>query len=148
MVCHSWFFFLVIFQRPLIFGNVLMDTHCTLDPQLSQKTDQPSRCCTSSSHDTITVWCSFPHDTVVIGYQVIAQLKNVSEMFKLYINQSMDLRTPVTVLVERGGEYRVSIFYIIEGKGILNSMTSEEHFEQVLTGTTMHMQSACSYNDR
>ena len=47
------------------------------------------------------------------------QSTNVSEVHKLYINQSMDLHTPVTVLVERDGEYKVSIFAIREEIGIL-----------------------------
>ena len=50
---------------------------------------------------------------------MIVQSTNVSEVHKLYVNQSMDLHTPVTVPVERDGEYQVSIFVIREGMGIL-----------------------------
>ena len=53
---------------------------------------------------------------------MIVQSTNVSEVHKLYINQSMDLHTSVTVPVERDGEYRVSIFAAIRrGMGILGS---------------------------
>ena len=47
--------------------------------------------------------------------------KDINEVHKLYVAQSMDLHTPVTVPVERDGEYQVSIFAIREGMGILGS---------------------------
>ena len=53
--------------------------------------------------------------------QVIVQSANASEVHKLYVNQSIDLNTPVTVSVERDGEYQVSIFATREGMGILGS---------------------------
>ena len=53
--------------------------------------------------------------------QVIVVPRDNSDVHKLYINQSMDLHTPVTVPVERDGEYQVSIFAIREGMGILGS---------------------------
>ena len=55
------------------------------------------------------------------GFQVIAQLCNANEIQKLYANQSMDPHTPVTVEVERDGLYRVTVFVIREGRGILDS---------------------------
>ena len=45
---------------------------------------------------------------------MIAQLSDVREVQKLYVNRSMDL-TPVTITVEGDGEYQVSIFAIREG---------------------------------
>ena len=65
--------------------------------------------------------CNYPNSSSAAGIQVIVQSTNVSEVHKLYVNQSMDLHTPVTVPVERDGEYRVSIFAIREGMGILVS---------------------------
>ena len=69
------------------------------------------------------IWaeCSHPCSSLAAGIQVIVQSTNVSEAHKLYVNQSMDLHTPVTVPVERGGEYHVSIFAIRNGTGILGS---------------------------
>ena len=49
------------------------------------------------------------------------QLSNANEVQKLYVNQSMDPHTPVTVEVERDGLYLVTIFPIREGRGILDS---------------------------
>ena len=45
------------------------------------------------------------------------QSTDVSEVHKLYVNQSMDLHTSVIVSVD----YNVSIFAINEGMGILGS---------------------------
>lgn len=71
--------------------------------------------------NAITIECKFLSDSMATGIQVIAQLSDTNEVHKLYINQNMDLQTPVTVPVERAGEYQVSIFFIREGMGILNS---------------------------
>ena len=69
--------------------------------------------------------------------QIIVQSTDVSEVHKLYVNQSMDLHTPVTVTVERDGEYQVSIFAIREGMGILGSTYSYSvgYTEQVIVHT-------------
>ena len=69
------------------------------------------------------IWaeCSYQCSSFAVGIQVIVQSTNISEVHKLYVNQSMGLHTPVTVPVERGGEYRVSIFAIRNGTGILGS---------------------------
>ena len=49
----------------------------------------------------------------------------------------MDLHTPVTVPVERDGEYQVSIFAIREGMGILGSGMS--YIQQVMVQTSVIM---------
>ena len=67
-----------------------------------------------ASSDVITAECT-------TGFQVIAQLSNASEVQKLYVNQSMDPHTPVTVGVERGGLYLVTVFAITQSRGILDS---------------------------
>ena len=84
---------------------------------------QPFTCTLTSSSGLIRALCShpFPESPFADGILVIVQPTNVSEVHKLYLNQSMDLRTPVTVPVERDGEYQVSIFAIREGMGILKS---------------------------
>ena len=70
-----------------------------------------------SSCRVIEATCS----SLAAGFQVIVQL--LSEAQKLYVNQSMDPHTPVTVEVERDGLYQVTIFPIREGRGILDSDT-------------------------
>ena len=66
---------------------------------------------------------------------MIVQSTNANEVHKLYIAQSKDVDTPVTVPVERDGEYQVSIFAIREGMGILGSSYSVGYTEQVMVHT-------------
>ena len=80
---------------------------------------QPFNCTLSFTPGLLWAECSHPNSSFADGIQVIVQS---SEVHKLYVNRSMDLHTPVTVSVERDGEYRVSVFVIREGMGILGSM--------------------------
>ena len=73
-------------------------------------------CQTTTSLGVIIVAC----DTRASGFQVIAQLNDAREVRKLYVNHTMG-QTPVTVPVERDGEYLVFVFAIKEGMGILGS---------------------------
>ena len=82
---------------------------------------QPFNCTLSFTPGLIWAECCHPNSSFADGIQVIVQSTNVSEVHKLYVNQSIDLHTPVTVPVERDGKYRVSIFAIREGMGILVS---------------------------
>ena len=68
---------------------------------------------------------------------MIIQSANVSEVHKLYVNQSMDLDTPVTVPVERDREYLVFVFAIREGMGILGSREQYVKVSYKLS-TTIH----------
>lgn len=68
---------------------------------------------------------------MIAGFQVIAQIKNTGEFHKLYVSQSMDLYTPVTVPVEKNGEYQVSIFVIRDRTGILYSKVDYEDIVKV-----------------
>ena len=94
------------------------------------------------------IWaeCSYLCSSFAAGIQVIVQSTNVSEVHKLYTNQSMDLHTPVTVPVERGGEYRVSIFSIRNGTGILGStaqymMVTSATISTTTTDVSTHLRS-------
>ena len=89
----------------------------------------------TSSSGLIRALCSHPESSFADGILVIVQPTNVSEVHKLYLNQSMDLDTPVTVPVERDGEYQVSIFAIREGIGILGSSYGVWYTEQVMAHT-------------
>jgi hypothetical protein len=60
------------------------------------------------------------------GIQVIAQFRNAG---KVFVNQSTNYRTPVTITLERPGEYQVSIFTIRGEMGILGSSV---HTQQVM----------------
>ena len=77
--------------------------------------NQLPSCIVNLFDQVIHVTCS----SLRAGFQVIAQLSNANEVQKLYVNQSMDPYTSVTVEVERDGPYEVTIFPITEGRGIL-----------------------------
>ena len=98
---------------------------------------QPLNCTSTSSSGLIWAECSYPNSSFAAGIQVIVQSANVNEVHKLYVNQSMDLHTPVTVPVERDGEYQVSIFAIREGMGILGS--GVEYAQQVMAHPSVIM---------
>ena len=90
--------------------------------------------CTVNS-TSLLIWalCNLPGSSFAAGIQVIVQSTNVSEVHKLYVNQSMDLNTPVAVPVERDGKYHISIFAIREGMGILESTWQYDVMTSVAT---------------
>ena len=101
----------------IIDGRSLYLLHCTLNSTLS------------------LIWAECGHySSFVDGIQVVVQSTNVSKVHKLYVNQSMDLHAPVTVPVERDGEYHVSIFVIREGMGILGP--TGQYSNIIVVGTT------------
>jgi hypothetical protein len=55
------------------------------------------------------VMCSCSNCSLATGFQAIAQLGEASEVRKIYVNQSMSLQTPVTLALEKDGEYLVSV---------------------------------------
>ena len=63
------------------------------------------------------------------GFQMIAQSSSSS---KVHVNQSMDLQTPVTVEVESGVYYVVTIFPTREGTGIVGTGANVGYTTRVL----------------
>ena len=104
---------------------------------------QPFNCTLKSTSCFIWVECSHPNSSFATGIQVIVQSANVSEVHKLCVNRSMDLNTPVTVPVERDGEYLVFVFAIREGMGILGSSIQYESVT-VIVNPPIHTTSAIS----
>ena len=88
---------------------------------IDERSLRPFNCTLNSASGIIKAECSHPDSSFAAGIQVIVQSINVSEVHKLYVNKSIDLDTPVTVSVERDGEYQVTIFAIRRGMGILES---------------------------
>jgi hypothetical protein len=126
-------------ERPgfkLAFPNTIpsasMRTHSNvytfIDPTLSLD------CYAYSSSNLIRVECTDIESLLTTGFQVIAQLSDPGEVHKLYINESMDLLSTVTVNVERTGEYQVSIFSIEGERGILDSVVA--YYRTVVTVTS------------
>ena len=77
----------------------------------------------------IRVWC-----TVSDNLQVIVQ--SIADHNVLHVNRSVSHRTPVTVPVERDGEYLVSIVAIMNGTGILGSTVQHVKLVMVNGETT------------
>ena len=76
----------------------------------------------------ITVECTYPIDSLAIGFQVIVQqISDSSQVHRLYVEQTT--HTTATVEVEETGVYQVSIFPLREGTGILDS--NVEYTQQV-----------------
>ena len=115
---HVQYDYVVYRNIPHIDGNSLYLFNCTLNSTLSR----------------ILADCGHPNSSFADGIQVIVLSTNVNEVHKLYVNQSMDLHTPVTVPVERDGEYQVSIFAIKEGMGILGP--TGQYNKIIVVGTT------------
>ena len=72
-------------------------------------------------HTSLVVECAYPSDSTATGFQVIAQLSNISEVQRLYVNKTTDRQTPVSVLVMENGLYQVTVFAIREERGIVDS---------------------------
>ena len=76
-------------------------------------------CQLTGSTEYISVQCSYPSNSVATGFQVVAQMSNLTEVHKLYTGKTSE--NSVTVQVGENGEYQVSVFAIRGRMGILNS---------------------------
>ena len=94
-------------------------------------------CSITVSCGVISAECSPLNGALVTGFQIIAQLRDSSEVHKLHINQSMDLQTPVTVEVEESGVYQVIIF-AIKKTGIVGSRSFVGHVQIVVCDVTSY----------
>ena len=105
-------------------GNGLSICYNTLFIQLlncSHPYAHLENCQITTSPHHITVKCTYPVNSMAIGFQVIAQLGVQERVHRLYINQSLPDHTSASVEVEESGEYLVSILPIIEGRGVTGS---------------------------
>ena len=57
----------------------------------------------------------------ILGFQIIAQINDINRVNVLYVNTSMDPRSPATVYVPSDGEYMVTVLPNRAGKGILDA---------------------------
>ena len=69
--------------------------------------------------DSITVECTYSES--VTGFQMIAYLSASREVNKLYVNQTTNRQTSISVTVEENGMYQVAIFPIKRDGGIAGS---------------------------
>ena len=86
-------------------------------------------CHITTFESVINVECDLV-DSTAIAFQVIAQLGVSDRVYRLHVNQTLPGQTSASVEVEEDGEYLVSIFPILEQRGITNS--SVEYREVVM----------------
>ena len=100
-------------------------------------------------HTSLVVECAYPSDSTATGFQVIAQLSNISEVQRLYVNKTTDQQAPVSVLVEEDGMYLVTIFAIREERGIVDSNVEHRVELYVVNGvvTTPPISTGCGGGD-
>ncbi len=82
-------------------------------------------CEITSRAGMITAMCNFP-------FQMTVQINDIDEVNVLHINTTMDTQTPVTVEVRRNSEYRITVFPLQAGLGILSGMA----FSQIIINET------------
>ena len=88
------------------------------------------RCKITGQANTIIARCDCFDNSEAIGIQMLVQLKDLSNVHKLYANRTADCQAPINVSVEKDGLYQVTIFPIIEHRGILGF--DPEHMEDVM----------------
>lgn len=113
---------------------------CTVRARFEPELSYLENCRLTASSGYIDVYCTYRSDTTATGFYVVAQMRNFSEVHKLYTNQSANRLNLVTVQVGENGEYQVTIFPMREGMGILTS--NVEYTQQIsvmqTTGILFH----------
>ena len=80
-------------------------------------------CSVTYVDDVISAMCSYSGGSSVTGFQMIVQLNNVGEVYKLHINSTTEHLSPgpVTVQVEENRTYHVAILSLMGERGIVNT---------------------------
>ena len=91
-------------------------------------------CSVTYVDDVISAMCSYSGGSSVTGFQMIVQLNNVDEVYKLHINSTTEHQSPgpVTVRVEENRTYHVAILSLIGEGGIVDT---DIVYSQVLSST-------------
>lgn len=78
-------------------------------------------CHTNASVHLILAECIYTSNSIVAGFQVIAQLSDSSQVHKLFSSKAVSPQTSVAIPVEENGMYQVTIIGIRRGTGIVES---------------------------
>ena len=80
-------------------------------------------CDVISDEQVVCVQCSFPQNSTCLGFLVVVQRDSISEARTLLVNSTQPGQAlgPVTVEVEEGGVYQVTVFAIRGEVGIVGS---------------------------
>ena len=103
--------------------------HTTLLPLLILIHSGPSTsseiedCDVISDEQVVCVQCSFPQNSTSLGFLVVVQRDSISKARTLLVNSTQPGQAlgPVTVEVEEGGVYQVTVFAIRGEMGIVGS---------------------------
>ncbi len=90
-------------------------------------------CRISASGSVISAECAYRNSTAT-GFLVIVKPSNSSNVHEIYTSKTTDRQTTASVEVEESGLYRVAIFPIRGGRGILDSHV--EYWEQMMVDPT------------
>ena len=74
-------------------------------------------------NDVISAMCSYSGGSSVTGFQLIVQLNNVDEVYKLHINSTTEHLSPepVTIRVEKNRTYHVAILSLMGERRIVDT---------------------------
>ena len=80
-------------------------------------------CSVTYVDDVISAMCSYSGGSSVTGFQMIVQLNNIDEVYKLHINSTTERLSPgpVTVRVEENRTYQVTILSLMGERGIVDT---------------------------
>ena len=79
---------------------------------------------------TVSTECTYPSNSLATGFLTLVQLGDPDQAHKLYVNQTRDQQSLVSVEVEENGTYLVSIIPVLERTGIIGS--NVEYREEIV----------------
>ena len=70
---------------------------------------------------TVSTECTYPSNSLATGFLMIVQLGDPDRVHRLYVNQTRDQQSLVSVEVKENGTYLVSVIPVFERTGIIGS---------------------------
>ena len=78
-------------------------------------------CSINISTLTISTECTYPSNSLATGFLMLVQLGDPDQVHKLYVNQTRDQQSLVSLEVEEKGTYLVSVIPVLERTEIISS---------------------------
>ena len=70
---------------------------------------------------TVSTECTYPSNSLATGFLMLVQQGDPDQVHKLYVNQTRDQQSLVSVEVKENGTYLVSVIPVFEETGIIGS---------------------------
>ena len=101
----------------------LYNLFCVITDSTNQLVSEIEDCDVTSDEQVVCVQCSFPPNSTSLGFLVVVQRDSISKARTLLVNSTQPGQAlgPVTVEVEEGGVYQVTVFAIRGELGIVGS---------------------------